>query len=133
MLDFDLEKNCMVTLSSLNTYACLTCGKYLQGKGQSTQAYTHSLEEQHHMYIQLSPACSIWCLPDNYEVEDASLNDIKYYLRPIFTKEMVHRLDSEPLFSRSLDGNEFYPGCIGLNNLKKTDFVNVIIQTLAHV
>lgn len=69
----------------------------------------------------------IWCLPDNYEVEDASLNDIKYNLMPMYTKEMVQRLDSEPLFSRALDGTEYYPGCLGLNNLKSTDYVNVII------
>jgi U4/U6.U5 tri-snRNP-associated protein 2 len=52
---------------------------------------------------------------------------------PLFTKEMVQKLDCEPLFARALDGGEFYPGCIGLNNLKKTDFVNVIIQSLAQV
>ena len=45
VLDFDFEKVCSVTLINLNTYACLTCGKYLQGKGKGTQAYMHSLEE----------------------------------------------------------------------------------------
>jgi hypothetical protein len=29
VLDFDFEKVCSVTLINLNTYACLTCGKYL--------------------------------------------------------------------------------------------------------
>lgn len=87
----------------------------------------HSLEEQHHLYISLSPDCKIWCLPDNYEVEDASLNDIKYNLMPIYTQEMVNRLDTEALFSRSLEGNEYQPGCLGLNNLKNTDYVNVLI------
>lgn len=66
-------------------------------------------------------------MPDNYEVEDASLNDIKYNLAPLYNKDLVEKLDSEPLFSRALDGIEFYPGCIGLNNLKNTDFVNVVI------
>ena len=87
----------------------------------------HSLEEQHHVYISLANDCKIWCLPDNYEVEDASLNDIKYNLMPIYTEEMVNKLDSEPLFSRSLEGSEYYPGCLGLNNLKNTDYVNVLI------
>jgi hypothetical protein len=36
VLDFDFEKVCSVTLNNLNTYACLTCGKYLQGKGKGT-------------------------------------------------------------------------------------------------
>jgi U4/U6.U5 tri-snRNP-associated protein 2 len=77
----------------------------------------HSLEEQHHVYISLKD-CKIWCLPDNYEVEDASLNDIKYNLMAIYTQEIVDKLDNEPLFSRALDGTDYYPGCLGLNNLK---------------
>lgn len=32
MLDFDFEKVCSVSLSNLNVYACLVCGKYFQGK-----------------------------------------------------------------------------------------------------
>lgn len=28
MLDFDFEKICSVTLSNMNVYSCLTCGKY---------------------------------------------------------------------------------------------------------
>ena len=31
MLDFDFEKVCSVSLSHLNVYACLVCGKYYQG------------------------------------------------------------------------------------------------------
>jgi len=87
----------------------------------------HSLEEDHHVYISLSNDCKIWCLPDNYEVEDASLNDIKYNMLPLYSPEMVERLNNEALYSRSLDGEEYYPGCLGLNNLKQTDYVNVII------
>jgi U4/U6.U5 tri-snRNP-associated protein 2 len=66
-------------------------------------------------------------------VEDASLNDIKYNLRPLFTKELVNQLDSEPLSARALDGSEYLPGCLGLNNLKQTDFVNVILQTICRI
>lgn len=129
-LDFDFEKQCSETLSPLNPYACLTCGRYFQGKGKSTPAYTHSLEEQHHVYISLTD-CTIWCLPDNYEVEDASLNDVKYNLQPHFTPELIGRLDS--LSARALDGTEYLPGCLGLNNLKRTDFVNVALQALCRV
>jgi U4/U6.U5 tri-snRNP-associated protein 2 len=32
MLDFDFEKLCSVSLSNLNVYACLVCGKYYQGE-----------------------------------------------------------------------------------------------------
>ena len=31
MLDFDFEKLCSVSLSHINVYACLVCGKYFQG------------------------------------------------------------------------------------------------------
>ena len=30
-LDFDFEKLCSVSLSNINVYACLVCGKYVQG------------------------------------------------------------------------------------------------------
>lgn len=32
MLDFDFEKVCSVSLTNLNVYACLVCGKYFQGQ-----------------------------------------------------------------------------------------------------
>lgn len=31
LLDFDFEKLCSVSLSRINVYACLVCGKYFQG------------------------------------------------------------------------------------------------------
>jgi hypothetical protein len=31
LLDFDFEKVCSVSLSNLNVYGCLVCGKYFQG------------------------------------------------------------------------------------------------------
>ena len=39
MLDFDFHKQCSVSLSTLNVYCCLVCGKYFQGKGPGTAAY----------------------------------------------------------------------------------------------
>ncbi len=32
LLDFDFEKVCSVSSSNINIYACLTCGKYFQGR-----------------------------------------------------------------------------------------------------
>lgn len=32
VLDFDFEKLCSISLSHINVYACLICGKYFQGK-----------------------------------------------------------------------------------------------------
>jgi len=52
-LDFDFEKLCSISLSNMNVYACLVCGKYFQGRGKNTHAYFHSLQEKHHMFINL--------------------------------------------------------------------------------
>ena len=35
VLDFDFEKLCSVSLSHINIYACLVCGRYFQGKNNS--------------------------------------------------------------------------------------------------
>ena len=32
VLDFDFEKLCSISLSKINVYACLVCGKYFQGR-----------------------------------------------------------------------------------------------------
>lgn len=53
MLDFDFEKVCSVSLSQINVYACLTCGKYYQGRGKSSHAYFHSMDKDHHVFINL--------------------------------------------------------------------------------
>lgn len=75
-LDFDFEKVCSVSMQSNNVYACLVCGKYFQGRGRSSQAYTHSLQAGHHVFLNLTSK-RFYCLPDGYEVVDSSLDDIK--------------------------------------------------------
>lgn len=94
---------------------------------------TKVTQDQHNLFIGLTGAgyCRIFCLPDNYEVFDTSLNDIKFNLNPVFSKELIKKLDSEPLVARSLEGTEFTPGCVGLNNLKLTDYANCVIQLLS--
>ena len=52
-------------------------------------------------------------------------------MNPVFTKDLIEKLDSEPLTARSLEGTEFMPGCVGLNNLKLTDYANCVIQLLS--
>lgn len=83
VLDFDFEKFCSVSLTNLNVYACLVCGKYFQGRGPKSHAYTHSLEAGHHVYINLRTE-KVYCLPDGYEVIDPSLDDIIHVLNPRF-------------------------------------------------
>lgn len=70
----------------------------------------------------------MYCIPDNYEVLDSSLADIKHNLDPTYNPEYVSKLDMEVKYSRGIDGTEFIPGTVGLNNLKNTAYLNVIIQ-----
>ncbi|KAI9085917.1 hypothetical protein K1719_031994 [Acacia pycnantha] len=132
VLDFDFEKFCSVSLSNLNVYACLVCGKYYQGRGKKSHAYTHSLEAGHHVYINLRTE-KVYCLPDGYEINDPSLDGIRHVLNPRFTREQVEQLDKNKQWSRALDGSDYLPGMVGLNNIKETDFVNVTIQSLMRV
>ncbi|KAF9166916.1 hypothetical protein DFQ26_006443 [Actinomortierella ambigua] len=132
MLDFDFEKVCSVSLSNINVYACLVCGKYFQGRGKSSHAYFHSLHENHHVYINLH-TLKIYILPDSYEVNDPSLDDIKYVLDPRFTPDQVAKLDKNTGLSYDLHRKQYIPGFIGLNKIKANDYMNVVLQVLAHV
>lgn len=131
-LDFDFEKLCSVSLSKINVYACLVCGKYFQGRGRSTHAFIHSVSDFHHVFLNLE-TLKFYCLPDNYQIDDPSLNDILYVLKPAFSKEDLKPLDtlSEPV--KAYDGKLYFPGIVGLNNLKYNDYCNVVFQALSHV
>ncbi|XP_046392366.1 U4/U6.U5 tri-snRNP-associated protein 2 [Ischnura elegans] len=132
VLDFDFEKLCSISLSRINVYACLVCGKYFQGRGTNTHAYLHSVGESHHVYLNLL-TLKFYCLPDNYEIIDSSLDDIKYVLNPTFTQEQIDALDVSDKLSRAIDGTMYLPGIVGLNNIKANDYCNVILQALSHV
>lgn len=132
LLDFDFEKLCSICLSNQHIYACLVCGKYFQGRGPNTYANTHALEEGHFVYMNLHDTRVYW-LPENVEVTDASLNDIKFCLNPTFAPEEVNGLGNKISYGKALDGTDFFPGLIGLNNLKGTDFVNVVIQIICTI
>jgi U4/U6.U5 tri-snRNP-associated protein 2 len=126
-LDFDFEKICSVSLSTVNVYACLVCGKYFQGRGRNSYAYIHSLEQNHHVFINLNTK-RIYCLPEDYEVIDSSLDDIKRLLSPTFTREMVASLDREVQMSRTLDGNTWVVGVVGLHPLNQSTLTPGINQ-----
>ena len=90
----DFEKLCSVSLSRINVYACLVCGKYFQGRGHNTHAYTHSVsDEQHRVFVNLATK-KFYCLPDNYEIIDPSLSDIIYVLDPTYTLELINKLET---------------------------------------
>ncbi|KAK3089752.1 hypothetical protein FSP39_006198 [Pinctada imbricata] len=132
VLDFDFEKLCSVSLSHINVYACMVCGKYFQGRGKMSHAYTHSVQEGHHVYLNLQTQ-KFYCLPDNYQIIDSSLEDIIYVLNPTFTTEAISVLDTNSKLSRAYDGTTYLPGVVGLNNIKENDYCNVILQAFAHV
>ena len=90
----DFEKLCSVSLSRINVYACLVCGKYFQGRGHNTHAYTHSVsDEQHRVFVNLATK-KFYCLPDNYEIIDPSLSDIIYVLDPTYPLELINKLET---------------------------------------
>ncbi|KAJ2131336.1 U4 U6.U5 tri-snRNP-associated protein, partial [Coemansia sp. RSA 678] len=131
-LDFDFEEQCSVSLSTTNIYACLVCGKYFQGRGQQTHAYFHSINDEHHVFINLK-TLRVYVLPDNYEVMDKSLNDIKDVIQPTYSTRDVMRIDDVIGRGHDLLGRPYTVGCVGLNRVKRTSYINVIIQTLAHI
>ncbi|KAK2080629.1 hypothetical protein QBZ16_000483 [Prototheca wickerhamii] len=104
-LEFDFEKCCSVSLSPVNVYACLVCGKFFQ----------------------------VYCLPDMYQVVDRSLADIQYILNPTYTEAEISRLDTDVTWARALDGSEYMPGLVGLNNMKRNDYANVVVQALVRI
>lgn len=132
VLDFDFEKLCSVNMSNQNVYACLVCGKYFQGRGKATHAHTHSLMNAHHVFLNLG-TLKFYCLPDNYQIMDMSLEDITYYLKPTFSAEQIKLLETSNKVSRALDGSTYLPGIVGLNNIKANDYVNVSLQILCRI
>jgi U4/U6.U5 tri-snRNP-associated protein 2 len=131
-LDFDFEKLCSVTLSNINVYACLVCGKYFAGRGHKTPAYFHALEVAHHVYINMETK-KVYVLPEGYEVKSDTLNDIKVVVDPKFTLENVRALDKQKQPAWDLLGRKYIPGFVGMNNIKANDYTNAVVQALAHV
>ncbi len=109
VLDFDFEKLCSVTLSNINVYACLVCGKYYQGRGPKSHAYFHALEVGHHVYVNMQTK-RVYVLPEGYEVKSKSLDDIKFVVDPQLSKEEVAQLDKEAKDAWDLGGKKYRPG-----------------------
>ncbi|KAF8203905.1 spindle pole body protein [Pholiota molesta] len=135
VLDFDFEKVCSVSLSNINIYGCLVCGKYFQGRGRKSYAYAHSIHDDHHVFINLETT-KVYVLPDGYPVSDPSLEDISYVLAPTFTRNSIANLSSPSHLTRpsyDLNHKPYLSGFVGLNNIKRNDHMNVIIHALVHV
>ena len=74
-----------------------------------------------------------YCLPDLYEIQDSALDDIREALYPSFTSKDIQGMDSADTLATDVNGISYLPGFIGLNDLGKTDFINVVIHALAHI
>ena len=109
VLDFDFEKLCSVTLSNINVYACLVCGKYYQGRGPRSHAYFHALEVGHHVYVNMQTK-RVYVLPEGYEVKSKSLEDIKFVVDPQLSREEVNQLDKEAKDAWDINGKRYRPG-----------------------
>lgn len=75
---------------------------FLVGRGQKSHAYTHSVQFSHHVFLNLH-TLKFYCLPDNYEIIDSSLEDItvsgavlyfhkEYFLTIFWNNTTVHQL-----------------------------------------
>ena len=125
ILDFDFEKQCSVSLSNINVYACLVCGKYFQGRGPKSHAYYHALEVGHHVFVNMGTK-KVYVLPEGYEVKNQSLDDIKYVVDPYYNKEEVAKLDKEVHDAFDLAGSRYRPGRIPYTIIllaRDTDFL----------
>jgi len=54
----------------------------VQGRGNQTFAYTHTIDTDHRVFLNLS-TLKFYCLPDDYEIVDSSLDDIKVRARAL--------------------------------------------------
>ena len=127
-----MPKVCSVSLSPEHVYACLVCGKYYEGRGRSTHAFTHAVEAGHHVFMHTGDG-RVWCLPDGYEVVDESLKDIQYALAPTFPPAAIAGLDGSVALARDVAGVPYLPGFLGMNNLGGTDGMAAVVHALAHV
>ncbi|KAJ7717486.1 hypothetical protein DFH07DRAFT_861321, partial [Mycena maculata] len=110
---------CARSRSRTSISGCLVCGKYFQGRGRSSYAYSHSIHEDHHVYV----------LPDGYPVSDPSLEDISFVLAPSFSPTSIATLSS-PAHLTKLNLSTTWlstSGYVGLNNIKRNDHMNYLL------
>lgn len=136
LLDFDFEKVCLISLSSVNVYCCLVCGKFFQGRSKSSHAYLHSVNANHRVFLNLDTERA-YILPDNYELTLPkalkNLQDIKWLLNPKYTKDDIKQLSMQVKTAYDLNHGPYLVGFIGLNNISANDYANTILQAVSHI
>ena len=61
------------------------------------------------------------------------MQDIAAALHPVYSAPQVAALDNRTTLARDLFGRPYQPGFIGLSCTHKTDYINAVVQALAHV
>lgn len=126
ILNFDLPLICCVSLATTNIHICLVCNKYLQGASESSPAYAHAVDTNHHIFLNTSTSKFI-ILPEQLILSDKltpELHDIQLLLKPEFTNKMISSLDTIPVQSETLDKTKYDPGFIPLINDSVSDMSN---------
>ncbi|AMD22345.1 HGR006Cp [Eremothecium sinecaudum] len=128
-LDFESEKICSVTLSKINIYCCLVCGKYLNGRNQGSPAFDHSVNIGHRVFMN-TRTLRTYILPDNRAIDSIYLDQIRYSLRPTYTEEEIATF---PVQCFDLFDNAYLNGYVGLNSISNNDYANVIFLLISHI
>ncbi|CCH59869.1 hypothetical protein TBLA_0C00530 [Henningerozyma blattae CBS 6284] len=133
LLDFDFDKVCCISSSSINVYCCLTCGKYLQGRLENTPAFIHSLNFNHRLFINFQ-TLKIYILPDNTLFHDEGtisvINEIRHLISPTFEEEEISTFPKRCL---SLNKKEYLTGFVNLNSTSDTSYITTIVLAFAHI
>lgn len=61
------------------------------------------------MFINIA-SLRVYVLPESYEVQNKTLDDIKYVANPTYSKEDVTKLDKEVKTRRDLGMKKYMPG-----------------------
>ncbi|NXV38573.1 SNUT2 protein, partial [Rissa tridactyla] len=115
------EKLCSISLSHINVYACLVCGKYFQGETPRGLGCCRG---------------GTWALPGVWCAAWGGTQGTPrdgYVLKPTFTAQQITNLDKQAKLSRAYDGTTYLPGIVGLNNIKANDYANAVLQALSNV
>uniref|UniRef100_A0A4W3I8J3 ubiquitinyl hydrolase 1 n=1 Tax=Callorhinchus milii TaxID=7868 RepID=A0A4W3I8J3_CALMI len=105
VLDFDFEKLCSVSLSHINVYACLVCGKYFQGRGLKSFANIHSVQVGHHVFLNLHTLKNYFLEEENYREIKRPPGDIMFLLVQRFG-ELMRKLRNPRNFKAHVSPHE---------------------------
>ena len=112
----------------------------LNGRSDNTPVHTHAYTFQHKVYQKLTDGngeelrkAEFYCMPDNYKIEDGSLNDLVLAYELHFSQEKVSRMDENTKLKRDYFGNSFLPGYVSLKDLGNCTGVNATVNAISNV